>query len=291
MTTSSLGGRPPRRPRAARGLRREAQEVALRRPADRPGALPPDAERREVEEAARAVHKLIKHDGRRPDRQRVRRGARGRADLRVRLRDGRRQQARPAALAQLDDEEGDRGGVRAPAPGRRDEAARGVRALALRGRLARRHERDARRLDPPARGVQRRRLARPSADADARARRAPREGDPRIRARAVLARRGRSRRPASALPRRYLGGKRIRRTRRRRSSPTSRASRARSRSSRRRRSASRRSSSTTSPRSSATRTRSTASPRAARSAPRSASTRSTRRSRTRARAPASSPAS
>ena len=38
-----LGGRPPRRPRRARGLRRAAQEVALRRPADRADEVQADA--------------------------------------------------------------------------------------------------------------------------------------------------------------------------------------------------------------------------------------------------------
>ena len=77
-----------------------------------------------------------------------------------------------------------------PAPRRGDEPLEARRALALRGRLARGDERDPRRLDPPARRVRRRRLARPRADPDARARRAPRGGDPRLQARALLARRG-----------------------------------------------------------------------------------------------------
>ena len=77
----------------------------------------------------------------------------------------------------------------APARRRGARAARGGRALALGGRLDRRHERHARRDDPPALVVRRRRLARPRADADARDPHAPRGGDPRVRARAVLARR------------------------------------------------------------------------------------------------------
>ena len=95
--------------------------------------------------------------------------------------------------------------------GRGDAAARGGRPLALRGRLARRHERDARGLDPAARRVRRRRLARPRADADARARRSPRAGDPRLRPRAVLARRGARSPPTGErlYSGRYLGGKRI----------------------------------------------------------------------------------
>ena len=46
---------------------------------------------------------------------------------------------------------------------------------------------------PAARGLRRRGLARPRPDADARARRPPRGGDPRLQARALLARRGRLR--------------------------------------------------------------------------------------------------
>ena len=68
-------------------------------------------------------------------------------------------------------------------------AARGGGALALGGRLDRRHERDARGDDPAALLVRRRGLARPRADADARAHRPARGGDPRLQARAVLARR------------------------------------------------------------------------------------------------------
>ena len=168
--------------------------------------------------------------------------------------------------------------------------ARGRRPLALRGRLARRHERDARGLYPPARSVRRRRLARPRADADTRARRSPRAGDPRLRPRAVLARRGDAspRQGSASTAAATSAASGSRRTRRRRSSPRPPGSRARSRSSRRRRSARRRSSSTTSRRSSATRTRSSASPRGGRSPRRRSSTRSTRRSPTRARTRASS---
>ena len=77
---------------------------------------------------------------------------------------------------------------------RGDGAARGRRALALRGRLGGGHERHPRRLDPAARGLRRRRLAGPGADADAGAGRPPRGGDPRVQARALLAGRGRVRR-------------------------------------------------------------------------------------------------
>ena len=200
-----------------------------------------------------------------------------------------RAQAGQAAVAQLDDAQGDRGGVQAPARRRGDGDARGRRPVALRGRLGRGHERHPRGVDPPAQRVRRRRLARPRPDADARAGRAPRGGDPRLQARALLARRGRlrgDRRPR--LPRPLPGRQADRRGRgRRRSSRPSRAAAATSRRSTRRRSARRPSSSTTSPRSSATPTRSSASPRAARSPPRRSSTRSTRRSPTRVRTRAS----
>ena len=57
------------------------------------------------------------------------------------------------------------------------------------------------------RGVRRRRLARPRADADARTGRPPRGGDPRIQARALLARRGEVRRERRADLRRPLPGR------------------------------------------------------------------------------------
>ena len=100
----------------------------------------------------------------------------------------------------------------APARRRGDGAARGRRPLALRGRLGGRHERDARRHDPAARRLRRRRLAGPRADADAGARRPPRGGDPRLQARALLAGRGglRRRRASASTRGRYLGGKRHR---------------------------------------------------------------------------------
>ena len=60
-----------------------------------------------------------------------------------------------------------REGFEQPAPGRADGAARGRRALALRGRLAGRHERDSRGHDSRSRLGRRRRLARPGPDADA----------------------------------------------------------------------------------------------------------------------------
>ena len=73
-------------------------------------------------------------------------------------------------------------------PGDAAAAARVGRPRALRGRLARRHERDPRRDDPRPRLGRRRRLARPRPDADARDHRSARARDPGVRPRAVLAR-------------------------------------------------------------------------------------------------------
>ena len=67
--------------------------------------------------------------------------------------------------------------------------ARGGGPLALGGRLDRRHERHPRGHDPAALLVRPRRHARPRPDADARDHRPPRGGDPRLQARALLARR------------------------------------------------------------------------------------------------------
>ena len=143
-------------------------------------------------------------------------------------------------------------------PGEEMAAARGRRALALGGRLARGHERHPRRVDPPARRLRRRRLARPRPDADARAaspaarrRSAPSSPSPYWLVEADFAADERAplRRP---LPRRQADRRGRGGEDRREVDATSAA---RSRSSRRRRSASARSSSTTSPRSSATPTR------------------------------------
>ncbi len=90
------------------------------------------------------------------------------------------------------------------------ELARAGSPLALRGRLARRYERDAGRVDPAAGRVRRRRIARSRPDADARDHRAARARDPELRPRAVLARRGRLRGGGDRrYTGRYLGGKRI----------------------------------------------------------------------------------
>ena len=157
-----------------------------------------------------------------------------------------------------------------PARRRGDEAARGRRALALRGRLARGHERHARGVDPAARRVRRRRLARPRPDADARPRRPPRGGDPRVQARAVLAGRGAASRPTRRAPlRRPLHRRQAPARRRTRPPRSSTAVEGKPGDDHQAREeggdASSPSSSTTSPRSSATPTRCTASRRAARS--------------------------
>ena len=186
-------------------------------------------------------------------RQRVRRRARGRADLRLAVREVEREEARAAAVAVVDDPERDQAGVRRAAPGRRVPHARGGGALALRGRLDRGHERHARGDDPAALVVRRRRVARPRADADARHPRPPRGRDPRVQAGEVLAgrrdlraHRGRARpqvhRP---LPRGREAADRAAPRRPRRSSPPCAARPARSPSSRRRRRRSARRSSTT----------------------------------------------
>ena len=135
-----------------------------------------EAARREVEEAAQPDPQAAEARGRRPGHQRLRRRARGRADLRLHLRalpqrpeeEGRRAEAGRAALDLVDDEAGDPRGLREPAGGRADAAARGGGAVPLRGRLARRHERHPRGDHPRPRVGGRRRLARPRADADAR---------------------------------------------------------------------------------------------------------------------------
>ena len=271
-------------------VRPEAEEVALRRPPDPPREVQADPERRARRQAA-ARHPPA--DGRRrgrADRQRLRRRARGRADLRVRLRPGSGAQAGAAAVAVVDDEDGHPRGVRAPAPGRGAAVAGGGGPLALRGRLARGHERHARGLDPAAGGVRRRGLARTRADAHARPGRAPRGGDPQLRAGAVLARRGALRGHGRAPLRRPLPGRQAAAVGGRGAGDRRRghaARPARSRSSRRPSSASSRSCSTTSRACSGTRTACTASRRAGRSRPRSACTRTTRRSPTRVRTRAS----
>ena len=94
-----------------------------------------------------------------------------------------------APVAELDDDSRDARRLRLAAPRRGDGAARAGRALALGGRLDRRHERHARGHHPPAHLLRRGGLAGARADADAGDRRAPRGGDPRVRARALLARR------------------------------------------------------------------------------------------------------
>ena len=151
-----LGGRPPRRAGCAGALRRQVQALEDGRPAHPPAALRRRAARRgQVRQGAagrdRQAHEARRH---RADRERLRRRARGRADLRLRARRGRQEGRSGAArLVLVDDQGRDPPGLRAPAAGQRARAARGRGALALRGRLARGHERDARGHDPRPRGV------------------------------------------------------------------------------------------------------------------------------------------
>ena len=131
----------------------------------------------------------------RRDRERLRRRARGRADLRLRVRDRGGGEAGQAAVAQLDDQEGDRGGLRAPARRARrwstlEAAARSrseadwvvgmnaTRAASIRLRAAFDGAVSLGRVQTPTLAL----LAK------------PRGGDPRLQARALLARRGRLRR-------------------------------------------------------------------------------------------------
>ena len=189
-----VGRRSPRPARRAGRVRRQVQEVADGRSADRAAPLQARRARRALAEADGGRPRPPAPRRRRPHPQRLRRGPRGRAHLQVGPREGerrqrRRRQADRAPVAVVDDEAGDARRARAPAPRRGDEAARGGGEVALRGRLDRRHERDARRDDPPALVVRRRGVARPRADADARDPHPARGGDPRLQAREVLARR------------------------------------------------------------------------------------------------------
>ncbi len=126
------------------------QEVADGRSADRARPLQARRPRRALEEADERRQAPARARRRRAGRQRLRRRTRGRADLRLPVREGGLAEARPAAVAELDDHRGDQGRVRRAAARGRAGAARGGRALALRGRLDRRDERDPRGDDPPA---------------------------------------------------------------------------------------------------------------------------------------------
>ena len=80
-----------------------------------------------------AIHKLMARRRRRRRDQRLRRRPRGRADLRVRLRDRQEEEAGPAAVALVDDQQGDRGAPSARcAPARRWSRSRPRRARAPR---------------------------------------------------------------------------------------------------------------------------------------------------------------
>ena len=135
--------------------------------------------------------------------QRLRRRPRGRADLRLPLREGRGEAAGQAAVAVLDDRGRDARGAVAPARGEEMALLEAGGAVALRGRLDRRHERHPGRDHPAALELRRRGLARPRADPDAGDPHAARGGDPRVRPREVLA--GRCRLRGVAASRRYEG--------------------------------------------------------------------------------------
>ena len=142
------------------------QEVALRRPADRAREVQARAQRQPGGEAAEGDPQA---DGGRPRSSAIVNacdaGREGELIFAYVFETAEVEKPVRAAVAVLDDQEGDRGGVRAAAAGRGDEAAGGRGALALRGRLGGGHERHPRRVDPAAGGVRRRGVARPGADA------------------------------------------------------------------------------------------------------------------------------
>ncbi len=118
-------------PRAARrtgSLRRQIQELADGRPADRARALQARRARRALAQADVGRHQAARPRGHRGGRQRLRRRARGRADLRLPVREGQRQEAGQTAVAELDDERRDEERARLVAP------RRGVRAASSRPR-------------------------------------------------------------------------------------------------------------------------------------------------------------
>ena len=175
-----VGRRPPRAARRTRRVRPQVQALEDGRPAHRPRALQARRARRALAQADVRRQPPARARGRRGSRQRLRRRPRGRAHLRLPLREGQGQEARAAPVAELHDHRRDEGRVHRASPRERVRAARGGRPLALRGRLDRRHERHARRHHQAAQLVRRRRLSRPRADAHARDRRPARGGDPRV---------------------------------------------------------------------------------------------------------------
>ena len=117
-----LGRRPPRPARRARRVRRQVQEVADGRSADRAAHLQARRARRALREADEGRARPAAPRRHRQRRQRVRRRARGRADLHLHLRVREGQEARPAAVAELDDQPGDARGLRPAARRRRTSA-------------------------------------------------------------------------------------------------------------------------------------------------------------------------
>ena len=89
-----LGRRSPRPARRARRVRREVQEVAHGRPADRARQVQARRARRALQEADVGRLQAAQARRRRDGRQRLRRRPRGRADLRLPVREGGLQEAR-----------------------------------------------------------------------------------------------------------------------------------------------------------------------------------------------------
>ncbi|MCK7493398.1 MAG: hypothetical protein MZW92_19865 [Comamonadaceae bacterium] len=132
----------------ARRVRRQARQVELRPPAGDPAALRPRADRQGQGAPERGWSSWSSARTSTRTDQRLRRRARGRADLPP-DRAVRQQLPRPskpvaAAVAAVDDAGGHPRRLRAAAQRRADAAAGRRRAQPLRGRLAGRHQRHAR---------------------------------------------------------------------------------------------------------------------------------------------------
>lgn len=142
---------------------------------------------REKRVAPEGADEADQAQGCRPSDQRMRRGARGRADLPPDRAAREGQAAGPAPVAAVDDARRDPRRLRAPAHRHGHAAARRCRALPLGGRLARRHQRHAR--DDGVQQQGRRLLPddrRPRADAHAVDRRRARGEDSPLRAARLL---------------------------------------------------------------------------------------------------------
>ena len=87
-----VGGRPPRAAGRARAVRPQVQALADGRPADPPAALQLVVPRASARKKQMSVVSAAQARRRRAHRQRVRRRARGRADLRLPVREGRQEE-------------------------------------------------------------------------------------------------------------------------------------------------------------------------------------------------------